>query len=197
MAKKDVRVKRELERIAKQPPAGISLCPISEDNVLELRATIIGLAGTPYESGVFKLDVSITDRYPYEPPMVRFKTPVYHPNIDTSGRICLELLKLPPTGCWRPVVTIEGVLLAIQSLMATPNPDDPLMDGIARQYVTDKKEFERSAKEHTLLHACQTQPNSANGSNSATGANNENSKGSEDLSSQTPPSSSGHKQKME
>lgn len=69
-------------------------------------------------------------RYPYEPPSIRFKTPVYHPNIDNNGRICLELLKLPPSGCWRPVVTIEGVLLAIQTLLGTPNPDDPLMEDI-------------------------------------------------------------------
>lgn len=161
MAKKDVRVRRELEKFMKQPPAGISLCTINDDNFAEMRATIIGVAGTPYESGVFKLDVTITDRYPYEPPHIRFKTPIYHPNIDNNGRICLELLKLPPSGCWRPVVTIEGVLLAIQTLLCTPNPDDPLMDSIARQYRLDKNEFEKNAREYTLQHACQSRQNSA------------------------------------
>ncbi|KAK3927437.1 Ubiquitin-conjugating enzyme E2 T [Frankliniella fusca] len=161
MSKKDVRVKRELEKIMKQPPAGISLCMIN-DSISELRATIMGVAGSPYEEGVFKLDVTITDRYPYEPPHVRFKTPVYHPNIDNNGRICLELLKLPPSGCWRPVVTIEAVLLSIQSLLGAPNPDDPLMENIASQYRLDKQEFERIAREHTLQHACQNRPNPGN-----------------------------------
>lgn len=35
-------------------------------------------------------------RYPFEPPKIRFLTPIYHPNIDNSGRICHDALKLPP-----------------------------------------------------------------------------------------------------
>ncbi|XP_052124141.1 ubiquitin-conjugating enzyme E2 D4-like [Frankliniella occidentalis] len=163
MSKKEVRIKRELDKMMKQPPAGISLCMIN-DNISELRASIMGVAGTPYESGVFKLDVNLPDRYPYEPPHVRFKTPVYHPNIDDNGRICLELLKQQPSGCWRPVVTIEAVLLSIQSLLGAPNPDDPLMANIASQYRLDKQEFERIAREHTLKHACQNKPNIGNSS---------------------------------
>lgn len=86
----------------------------------------MGGTETPYEGGVFSLEIKIPERYisheriyqwpdtscyclqvqltrcflhsryPFEPPKIRFLTPIYHPNIDSSGRICHDALKLPP-----------------------------------------------------------------------------------------------------
>jgi ubiquitin-conjugating enzyme E2 T len=64
--------------------------------------------------------------------MMRFVTPIYHPNIDSGGRICLDALKMPPTGAWRPALNLSTVLSNIQLLLAEPNPDDGLMADIVR-----------------------------------------------------------------
>lgn len=123
----------------------------------DLRAQILGGANTPYEKGVFKLEVIIPERYPFEPPQIRFLTPIYHPNIDSAGRICLDILKLPPKGAWRPSLSIATVLTSIQLLMSEPNPDDPLMADISSEFKYNKPVFLRNARQWTEKHARQKQ----------------------------------------
>ena len=96
------------------------------NSILTVRAQITGPEGSPFEGGIFLLIVNITGRYPFEPPRCRFLTPLYHPNIDNGGRICLDTLKSPPAGSWSPAVSLPSLLLSIRSLMAEPNPDDGL-----------------------------------------------------------------------
>ncbi|KAM9828449.1 ubiquitin-conjugating enzyme E2 T isoform 2-T2 [Syngnathus typhle] len=123
------RLKRELDMLTKEPPPGIT-CWQTEERIDDLQAQIVGGSGTPYEGGVFTLEIKIPERYPFEPPKMRFLTPIYHPNIDTAGRICYDALKLPPKGAWRPSLNLSTLLTSIQLLMSEPNPDDPLMADI-------------------------------------------------------------------
>lgn len=89
------RLKRELEMLQTSPPPGIA-CWLKDSTTDELEASILGADGTPFEGGMFRLEVFLPDRYPFEPPKVRFDTRIYHPNVDTAGRICLDILKMPP-----------------------------------------------------------------------------------------------------
>lgn len=148
------RLKRELQMLSTEPPPGIT-CWQTEDNTNELRAQIVGGSGTPYEGGLFSLEIKIPDRYPFEPPKIRFVTPIYHPNIDNCGRICHDALKLPPKGAWKPSLNISTVLASIQLLMAEPNPDDPLMADISSEFKYHKQLFLEKAKKWTQEHAVQ------------------------------------------
>ncbi|EHH50653.1 ubiquitin-conjugating enzyme E2 T isoform X1 [Macaca nemestrina] len=150
------RLKRELHMLATEPPPGIT-CWQDKDQMDDLRAQILGGANTPYEKGVFKLEVIIPERYPFEPPQIRFLTPIYHPNIDSAGRICLDVLKLPPKGAWRPSLNIATVLTSIQLLMSEPNPDDPLMADISSEFKYNKPVFLKNARQWTEKHARQKQ----------------------------------------
>ncbi|XP_068275535.1 ubiquitin-conjugating enzyme E2 T [Nyctibius grandis] len=148
------RLKRELSLLATEPPPGVT-CWQNENQLDELRAQILGGADTPYEKGIFNLEIVVPERYPFEPPKIRFLTPIYHPNIDSAGRICLDVLKLPPKGAWRPSLNISTLLTSIQLLMAEPNPDDPLMADISSEYKYNKQLFLLRAKEWTEKYASQ------------------------------------------
>ncbi|KAM9828452.1 ubiquitin-conjugating enzyme E2 T isoform X1 [Syngnathus typhle] len=148
------RLKRELDMLTKEPPPGIT-CWQTEERIDDLQAQIVGGSGTPYEGGVFTLEIKIPERYPFEPPKMRFLTPIYHPNIDTAGRICYDALKLPPKGAWRPSLNLSTLLTSIQLLMSEPNPDDPLMADIASEFRHNKQLFMQKARKWTEEHAIQ------------------------------------------
>ena len=113
------------------------------------QATITGPAESPYQGGLFFLSVQFPTDYPFKPPKVTFTTKIYHPNINSNGSICLDILRSQ----WSPALTIMKVLLSILSMLTDPNPDDPLVPEIARIYKTDRKRYEEAAKEWTKKYA--------------------------------------------
>ncbi|XP_050219152.1 ubiquitin-conjugating enzyme E2 36 isoform X1 [Mercurialis annua] len=127
---------------------GISASP-SEDNMRYFNVMILGPTQSPYEGGVFKLELFLPEEYPMAAPKVRFLTKIYHPNIDKLGRICLDILK----DKWSPALQIRTVLLSIQALLSAPNPDDPLSENIAKHWKTNEAEAVETAKEWTRLYA--------------------------------------------
>jgi len=139
--------------LAKDPPPGVAAFAPNPSDMTKLRAQITGPEGSPFEGGIFLLTIHITGRYPFEPPRCRFLTPLYHPNIDSGGRICLDTLKTPPAGSWSPAVSLPSLLLSIRSLMAEPNPDDGLVPDISELYKRNPTEWHREAKKRTRVDA--------------------------------------------
>lgn len=146
------RITRELAMLTTQPPPGIS-CYCPTDNLTYLHATITGPPSTPFESGIFLLSIHIPTRYPFEPPRIRFHTPIHHPNIDSSGRICLDTLKSPPSGSWSPAVSLPSLLVTLQSLMGDPNGDDGLVAETTKQFRNEYDAWYNQAKQLTILEA--------------------------------------------
>lgn len=142
------RIKKELHDLNIDPPAQCSAGPV-DDNWFHWQATIIGPGDSAYTGGVFFLNINFPADYPFKPPKVSFTTRIYHPNINSNGSICLDILRSQ----WSPALTISKVLLSICSLLTDPNPDDPLVPEIAKIYKTDKVLYNKMAKEWTNKYA--------------------------------------------
>lgn len=143
------RILKEKKLLDADPPSNCSAGPVGDD-IYTWQGTLMGPIKSPYEGGVFYLNISFPEDYPYKPPRVTFTTKIYHPNINSAGGICLDILK----DQWSPALTISKVLLSICSLLTDPNPDDPLVPAIAELYKRDKKEYFIMARTWTLQFAC-------------------------------------------
>ena len=75
-----------------EPVPGISAVP-DDNNARYFKVVVAGPEGSPFQGGVFKLELFLPEDYPMSAPKVRFITKIYHPNIDKLGRICLDILK--------------------------------------------------------------------------------------------------------
>ncbi len=142
------RIKKELSDLYQDPPAYCSAGPKDED-IFEWVATIMGPENSVYEGGIFKLSIKFPARYPFKPPKCKFITKIYHPNVNMGGGICLDILK----DQWSPALTISKVLLSICSLLCDPNPDDPLVPDIAKQYIENRVQYDLIAREWTHVYA--------------------------------------------
>ena len=142
------RIVKETQRLLSEPAPGISATPY-RDNLRYFNIIIAGPTGSPYESGIFKLELFLPEQYPMESPKVRFLTKIYHPNIDKLGRICLDILK----DKWSPALQIRTVLISIQALLSAPNPDDPLSEKVAAAWKEDEAAALITAKEYTEKYA--------------------------------------------
>lgn len=142
------RIKKELDEFNMNPPSNCSAGPV-EDDMYKWQATIIGPEGSPYQGGMFNLTINFPSDYPFKSPHIVFNTPIYHCNINSSGSICLDILK----DKWSPALTISKVLLSICSLMDDCNPNDPLVPSIAELYIRDKAQHDENARIETYKHA--------------------------------------------
>lgn len=73
-------------------------------------AVIIGPADTPFEDGTFRLVMQFEEQYPNKPPLVKFISQMFHPNVYATGELCLDILQ----NRWSPTYDVAAVLTSIQ-----------------------------------------------------------------------------------
>jgi ubiquitin-conjugating enzyme E2 D/E len=142
------RIQRELQELKSDPPSNCSAGPEGDD-IYNWKATIMGPPDSPYQGGVFFLNIKFPVDYPFKSPKINFITKVFHPNISPEGSICLDILK----ESWSPALTISKVLLSISSLLTDPNPNDPLVSDIAKMYLNNRELYNKNAAEWTRKYA--------------------------------------------
>ena len=87
--------------------------------------------------------------YPMQPPVVRFVTKVFHPNISRHGDVGLDSIHHN----WSLALTISKVLLSIQSLLTDPYWYVCMEPAVGQMYRDNISEFNRTARLWTWKYA--------------------------------------------
>ncbi|KAL3782475.1 hypothetical protein HJC23_002226 [Cyclotella cryptica] len=129
-------------------PFGFYARPVARgdgsSNLMVWETGIPGKEGTDWEGGVYKVMLEFSDEYPSKPPKCKFVPPLFHPNVYPSGTICLSILNEEEG--WRPAISVKQMLMGIQDLLDSPNPNSPAQSEAYHLFVNNKAEYRRRVK---------------------------------------------------
>jgi len=127
------RLAKELKDLTKNPVGGFAVELVNEQNLFEWQVWIEGPQGTDYEGGIFKCLMTFPEDYPICAPKLKFISDFWHPNVYADGGVCISILHTPdpmnpeerPEETWRPIQTVESILVSVCSMLADPNFSSP------------------------------------------------------------------------
>ena len=138
---------------------GCILFGLANDNDYSLwDGTLIGPKDTPYNKGLFILSIEFPEGYPLKAPIVYFKTPIYHLNINPKAQrspedIPLGYVSISTLIYWKPEYSIRELLINIYGLLYHPNPESPYGINRAKEFIENRGIYEEKVKHFTFKYA--------------------------------------------
>ena len=142
------RLESEFKQLSKLNDPSLGATPYDND-LFHWSAFIMGPPDTLYAGGKFRLDINFTRDYPFQPPHVVFVTKILHPNVNSEGNICMDILREN----WSSAITIEMLLRQLGCLLISPNANDPLNSELARLFTHEPDNYKHKVRAHTIKYA--------------------------------------------
>ncbi|CAF1377951.1 unnamed protein product [Rotaria magnacalcarata] len=98
-----------------------------------------------YKTGSIRIQLVVSPNYPFVPPKVYVRSPMYHPNIDKNGEVCIDMLSNKDS--WKPQNSFVAIIEEIIKIIDNPATDHVKHPEAASLFDTNKVEYERIAKD--------------------------------------------------
>lgn len=108
----------------------------------------LGTEGTPYESGYFKVQLLFKEVFPKHGPEAKFITKMFHPNINSDGHVCMQLLN-----SWKEKTTMENIFYGIIDLLDNPVPEGGYSNDARKELEKDYDKYMETVEEYTEKYA--------------------------------------------
>jgi ubiquitin-conjugating enzyme E2 R len=147
-------LQNQYKNIQKEPVEGLFFEP-DESNLQLWKIWVEGSKGTPYEGGIYQLQMTFPDTYPMEPPELRFISEFWHPNVYKDGKVCISILHPPgedamsgelPEERWLPTQTVTTVMLSVISMLSDPNISSPANVDSSVEWRDRRQQFNERCK---------------------------------------------------
>lgn len=125
-----LRIRNEVEMCQRELRHHVTVSdPTLTDFPIMINVTFLRVPGPCWEESkvvnrfVHRMAILISEDYPIERPIVKWQTPIFHPNImppEDGGYVCTKLLEN-----WDFSSTLVSFIKGIESLLVNPNPGNP------------------------------------------------------------------------
>lgn len=136
------RLQDEYRFLLRDPRPSGSAAPRDMNTPFLWDATILGPENTPWEGGVFPVEIRFSYQHPDNPPFAKFMSIMLHPNITEDGIPALDLIQTR----WSPTAKVGAILDELQNLLASPSPIYPINAAAEHLYRTNRREYERKVR---------------------------------------------------
>ena len=147
---------RQQQELLKKSPEYVTPI-INPEDPLDIQFDLEGPKATPYEYGIFRVKLIISNEFPHQAPKGLFITKIFHPNISEKGEICVNTLKKD----WNPSQwNLYNLFEVIKCLLIVPFPQSALNEEAGKLFMENYDEYFKIAKMYTNIYAMKNNGNS-------------------------------------
>ena len=146
---------RQQQELLKKSPEYVTPI-INPEDPLDIQFDLEGPKATPYEYGIFRVKLIISNEFPHQAPKGLFITKIFHPNISEKGEICVNTLKKD----WNPSQwNLYNLFEVIKCLLIVPFPQSALNEEAGKLFMENYDEYFKIAKMYTNIYAMKNNGN--------------------------------------